>query len=271
MNFDEFIDKYLGKELDWDGVYAGQCTDLYRYYVKEVLGFKQSVPVGGAAEIWDTADPALFEFIKNSPLAVPKKGDIVVWNRNEGGGFGHVAIFIEGGVMSFTSLDQNWPTLSVVTKTKHTYKNVIGWLRPRVSNMPDDWIIKNSDSWIGILTYLKVTKNKPTLDDAKKVIAGIKSRASVAEKKVGQLEAKATALEETISTLNDQLLQAEKANKTCNSSLTESERNLEQEQGKVRGRIEEKKKMATELAELRAKRKYDIKLRIKDYFIGKYK
>ncbi len=89
--------------------------------MKDVLGFKQSPGVGGATEIWYSADPDLYEFIINSLLAVPEKGDIIIWDRNAGGGFGHVSIYIEGDVNSFVSLDQNWPTLSVVTKTKHNY------------------------------------------------------------------------------------------------------------------------------------------------------
>ena len=135
---DEFIKKYLGKKLDWDGFYGGQCVDLYRYYVHEVLGFPQSPGVGGAAEIWDSADPKYYDFIKNTPTGIPNKGDIIVWNRNVGGGFGHVAIFIEGDVNAFVSLDQNWPTLDKVTKTKHDYKNIIGWLRPHIGGSMDE-------------------------------------------------------------------------------------------------------------------------------------
>jgi hypothetical protein len=132
ISFDDFINKHLGNKLDFDGWYGGQCTDLYRFYVKEVLGFPQSPGVGGATEIWDTADPKYYDFIENTPNAIPKQGDIVIWDRRVGSGFGHVAIFLEGDVNSFVSLDQNFPTLNKVTKTKHDYKAVKGWLRPKV-------------------------------------------------------------------------------------------------------------------------------------------
>lgn len=131
MTFDQFISQYLGKKIDWDGFYGGQCVDLYRQYVNDCLGLPQSPGVGGAAEIWDSASSKYYDFIENDPLAVPNKGDILVWNRRVGGGFGHVSIFIEGDVNSFVSLDQNWPTLDVVTKTKHNYNNVIGWMRSK--------------------------------------------------------------------------------------------------------------------------------------------
>jgi len=138
MTLQEFIDKWLGKKCDFDGFYGGQCVDLYRMYVKEVLDFPQSPGVGGAAEIWDSADPDLYDFITNSPTAVPNYGDIVIWNRKAGGGFGHVDIFLSGDANTFLGLDQNWPTLSVVTKTQHNYTNVIGWLRPKKKADPLD-------------------------------------------------------------------------------------------------------------------------------------
>jgi len=137
MTINQFIDKWLGKKADYDGYYGGQCVDLYRFYVKEVLGLKQSPGVGGAAEIWDSADPDDYDFIDNSPTAVPKNGDIVIWNRRAGGGFGHVDIFLNGDVNSFIGLDQNWPTLDKVTKTTHSYTNIIGWLRPKKNIMTD--------------------------------------------------------------------------------------------------------------------------------------
>lgn len=131
ITLNQFVDKHLGKKADWDNFYSGQCVDLYRFYVHEVLGFPQSPGVGGAAEIWDSADPNYYDFINNGLYDVPQPGDIIVWNRNAGGGFGHVAVYLSGDVNSFTSFDQNWPTLSKCTKTKHNYNNIIGWLRPK--------------------------------------------------------------------------------------------------------------------------------------------
>lgn len=146
ISLEEFIEKWLGKKCDFDGYYGGQCVDLYRQYVKEVLGFKQSPGVGGAAEIWDSADPKLYDFIDNTPVAIVEKGDIPIWNRRAGGGFGHVDIVIEKGtVNSFLGLDQNWPTLDMVTKTSHNYTNVIGWLRPKKENMADTIVVSKND------------------------------------------------------------------------------------------------------------------------------
>ena len=187
MTLEQFISKYLGKKVDFDGYYGGQCVDLYRQYVKDVLGFPQSPGVGGAAEIWDSASPEYYEFIKNTPLGIPERGDIVIWNRRVGGGFGHVAIFLDGDVNSFTSLDQNWPTLNEVTKTKHNYSCVIGWLRPKEDSMPDtgmvelpsskfEELVTKSTRWEEVLKlgYTSAAQIKVDVENYKKDIKNLK-------------------------------------------------------------------------------------------------
>lgn len=138
MTLDQFVAKWLGKTADYDGYYGGQCVDLFRYYVAEVLHNLQPDKVVGAKEFWTNfdRDRALynnFTKITNTLTAVPQKGDVVIWDAWTGNPFGHVAIFLEGNVMSFISLDQNYPTLSLVTKTRHNYLSpkVLGWLRPK--------------------------------------------------------------------------------------------------------------------------------------------
>jgi hypothetical protein len=134
ITFDQFIAKWLGKKCDFDGHFAGQCVDLYRMYIKEVLGFPQPKAVHGAKDFWYNydRDPALYmnyTKIRNTLWNVPKKGDVMFFQ----GGLGHVSMFIDGQVFWFTSFDQNWPTLSKCTKTKHGYRNpqVLGWFRPK--------------------------------------------------------------------------------------------------------------------------------------------
>lgn len=142
MTLDQFKTKYLGKKVDFDNYAGGQCVDLARFYWQEVINIPQPKGVVGAADFWTNfpTDPALnlnHEKIPNTPSGVPQKGDIIIWSKATGGGYGHIAIFLEGDGNSFTSLDQNWPTLSKVTKTKHNYTNVLGWLRPKKGNMSE--------------------------------------------------------------------------------------------------------------------------------------
>jgi hypothetical protein len=140
MKLSEFINTHVGKKVDMDGKYGGQCVDLFRLYCRDVLELpKQPRGVTGAADFWANyaSDPILraaFDRIANTPSGIPQFGDVVIWNKKAGGGYGHIAVFIEGNALRFTSLDQNWPTLSGVTKTIHDYVHVSGWLRPKAQD-----------------------------------------------------------------------------------------------------------------------------------------
>lgn len=134
ITFKEFITKWEGKLCDWDGRYGGQCVDLYRQYCNDVLGLPQSPAVVGAKNIWDTYLKDKFDRFDNSPTAVPKNGDIIIWNN---GTYGHVAIFIEGDVNRFTSFDENFPDGALCAKVIHSYLGVLGWLRAKPTVQPE--------------------------------------------------------------------------------------------------------------------------------------
>ena len=131
MTVNEFFSKYNGKFTDYDGYYGNQCMDLYRQYVKECLEYPQSKPVTGAADVWSSYLPDYYERIENTIMGVPQEGDIVIWNKNAGGGFGHIAIYHLGDINNFISFDQNWPVGSACHFQNHNYTNVLGWLRPK--------------------------------------------------------------------------------------------------------------------------------------------
>ncbi len=130
MTFDQFIEKYNNKGIDFDGAFGNQCVDLYRQYVKEVLNLPQSPAVVGAKDIFDTYLTSYFTRYNNSPTAVPKKGDIIIWGTKLGQ-YGHVAVFIDGGVTKFNSFDQNYPVGSLCHIQSHTYTGVLGWIRAK--------------------------------------------------------------------------------------------------------------------------------------------
>ena len=140
MTFEDFIKKYDGQPIDYDGAWGNQCVDLYRQYVKEVLGYPQSPPVEGAKDIWNSYLPEYFKRIENTPMGVPEKGDVVIFGTTLGK-YGHVSIFVEGTTSRFTSLDQNYPTGSLCHLQGHTYSAVIGWLTPLKKSMDiPEWL-----------------------------------------------------------------------------------------------------------------------------------
>ena len=133
MTLNEFVQRYNGKGIDADGSYGFQCMDLYRQFVKEVLGFPQSPPVTGAYQVWDTYLGQYFDRIDNTPSGIPQKGDILIWGQSVGK-YGHIAVYLEGNTSSFKSFDQNWPVGTNCHIQSHNYNGLLGWLTPR-SNM----------------------------------------------------------------------------------------------------------------------------------------
>lgn len=206
MTFDQFISQYSGKKIDFDGAYGGQCVDLFRQYCKDVLNVPQAYPVPaypdrgrGAADFWTgySSTPELnknFTQIKNTPEFVPSKGDVVIWNRNAGGGHGHIAVFTSGDVNSFKSFDQNWRALSVSEITSHNYTNVYGVLRPKVSTTPEPMPEKTSDE----LLVKYGVKSTQELDDKIKEHVGTDWGATKDSGYLGAARAEISSIKETV-------------------------------------------------------------------------
>lgn len=142
MTREEFITKWTGKPVDFDGIYPNQCMDLMHQYAYDVLGITDKAVLAKpwAAQVytqfsWDN----YFERIGNTATGVPQAGDIILWEEalnyddSVKHGFGHVAIVIEANVKSFKSFDANWPTGSLPHIQQHdNYAHVLGWLRPKI-------------------------------------------------------------------------------------------------------------------------------------------
>lgn len=134
--------KYLysleGKGWDYDGAYGWQCFDLANMYWHKLFG--HGLKGAGAADI-----PNVNNFkgeatvYNNTPSFKAKEGDVVVFNRNYGGGYGHVAIVTngnyDGNYMRFQSLDLNWyggglTKTEVAQRIIHNYDFPMWFIRP---------------------------------------------------------------------------------------------------------------------------------------------
>ena len=51
MTLIEFVNRYLGKKVDFDGHYGAQCVDLFRQYNRDVLGNERTESVVGAKDL----------------------------------------------------------------------------------------------------------------------------------------------------------------------------------------------------------------------------
>ena len=137
MKFNDFINTYYGRAIDYDGGYGVQCVDLIKLYADKVFGLKFGV-FGNAHAYFDNYENNKilrdnFEKIANTATFVPQKGDIIVWNINRSKGKGHIAIATgEGTTKYFWSYDMNWDGKGgAMKKILHNYTNVSGVLRAR--------------------------------------------------------------------------------------------------------------------------------------------
>ena len=142
--FSEFYNKYNGIPNVGDTPEnQGQCVGLFSVWI-DFLGLPYH-EWGNAKDLLTNADPAYLEVIFNTPDNIPQIGDCIVWGTQVGPD-GHVAIFKEGDVNTFTSFDENWPVGSAPHLQTHNYSGVLGWLRPKltipspqstITSMPD--------------------------------------------------------------------------------------------------------------------------------------
>jgi CHAP domain-containing protein/N-acetylmuramoyl-L-alanine amidase-like protein len=138
-----WLNSHVGGYWDVDGFPASQpyqCYDLANLYAVEIGGSGRFTGLYASDIIGQTG--SRYRRINNSASFVPQLGDIMVWNRNVGGGYGHVAICTgEGDTNYFVSLDQNWATPKAVY-VRHSYDHVIGVLRPIESEAAESAPVK---------------------------------------------------------------------------------------------------------------------------------
>lgn len=136
ISYDEWVDKNLGKAIDFDGAYGVQCVDLAKHFIKNVLGVTPQ-SIGNAIEYYNKRNTSKylldnFTWIDNTKEFVPQKGDLGVFKSKSGNG--HICVCTgEGTTSYFYSYDQNYPKANhePMTLIKHTYSSFLGVLRPK--------------------------------------------------------------------------------------------------------------------------------------------
>lgn len=98
MELNEFVNKYCGENVDFDGVYGAQCVDLFRQYVRTVWDIREHTgAVEGAKDLWLNypnmpLEKKYFERLDSSRRL--KVGDVLVWDATNTNKYGHVAILL---------------------------------------------------------------------------------------------------------------------------------------------------------------------------------
>lgn len=127
MSLTQFIKKYLGEKVDFDGKFGSQCVDLYRQYLKDVLCVPQTPAVEGAKDIID--NPGVLSVTRDSALADYSQGDVLIWDRSKTNKYGHVAILVSVyNTKYFIVLEQNGFKQDGVKLAFRSRENLLGCL-----------------------------------------------------------------------------------------------------------------------------------------------
>lgn len=133
---DEFVNKYNGKKVDFDGVFGAQCVDLARQYWKEGLGIPEHTgpctTTGGAKDLYldyekMPLEKKYFNKIPKNKNFIP--GDTLIWNSTETNKYGHVAIHLGTLNNSFIVFEQDGFKQDGAKITLRSKDNLLGGLR----------------------------------------------------------------------------------------------------------------------------------------------
>ena len=137
MTLEEFVKKYNGRKVDFDGVYGAQCVDLFRQYAKEGLGIKEHTgscsTSGGAKDLFLDYDkmPIEKKYFSRSKAKNWQPGDILVWDQTPTNKYGHVAIFLAKLGDSLLVFEQNGITQAGAEIQVRSRDRLLGYLRKK--------------------------------------------------------------------------------------------------------------------------------------------
>ena len=133
MTTAQFIAKYNGKPIDFDGRYGNQCMDEAAQFVAEVWGKSGwDIAKGFAYQVWtefNTLPVSKYaHLVANTPSGIPPEGALVVWSTGLGQA-GHIAVARAGSTTSvLKTFDQNWNYHQYCEPVDHNYNYVYGWI-----------------------------------------------------------------------------------------------------------------------------------------------
>ena len=130
----------VGKGYDYDNYAGWQCFDTANYYWHQLFG--HGLKGNGAADI-PTHNNFKGEATvhENTKSFLAKPGDLVVFNRNYGGGYGHVSIVVGATLNQLDVVEQNWRggglnKTEVTARRKHNYDFPMWFIRPNFKAEP---------------------------------------------------------------------------------------------------------------------------------------
>lgn len=109
MDYPTFKQKWLGKRVDYDGVYQYQCVDLVKQYMAECFNMKPGA-WGNAIDYWNNTNPNVLKVFNKVASSHAIQGDIVIFYGNTGNPYGHIGIADTTSSTHILTLEQNGST-----------------------------------------------------------------------------------------------------------------------------------------------------------------
>lgn len=137
MTLEEFVKKYIGKKVDYDGVYGPQCVDLFRQYVCDVLLIAEHTgscaSSGGAKDLFLDYHkmPIEKKYFTRSASKTCKAGDVLIWNESLTNKYGHIAICLGVIGNSYIVFEQDGFLKDGAKINIRGRDNLLGYLRKR--------------------------------------------------------------------------------------------------------------------------------------------
>ena len=134
MNSHEFVEKYMGQKVDFDGHYGAQCVDLVRQKWKEVDGLPtQPEGVIGAQDFYLKHDvrpiqKQLLDRVEYRPGMIPPVGAAVFFRATPENQYGHVGICFQANERCIFLFEQDGFRQDGAKIKMWPYDRVLGWL-----------------------------------------------------------------------------------------------------------------------------------------------
>lgn len=132
MNINDFVEKWNGKKVEYDGAYPNQCVDLTKRWQSDN---KWPVMRGNAIQwSWPSHYGSSYTFVRNGLHNKPDPGDIVVFKS---GLYGHIGVCVQADYLNLTCFEQNNPVGAPCRTVFHRYYGlgtsmpVLGWLKKK--------------------------------------------------------------------------------------------------------------------------------------------
>lgn len=138
MTLVEFVNRYHGKKVDFDGAFGAQCVDLFRQYNRDVLENERTESVEGAKDLvlrYEklSKEKKCFMLLKNPYGA--KEGDVAVWGATKTNPYGHVAVVLKADNSRLVVFEQDGFRQDGAKIAERNINNVLGYLRKWPENM----------------------------------------------------------------------------------------------------------------------------------------